>query len=94
MSLHKTSKNAPITPFFDKRILYYIKLVLPYDCMVNAITFGIDEEIAILSAARNPACALGLQKQIGAIATGRYADFIICNSDYKNKKVYIAGKQV
>ena len=65
-----------------------------YDCMVNAITFGVDEELALLAATYNPACALGLQEQIGAIATGRYADFIICDSDYKNKKVYIAGKQV
>ena len=62
--------------------------------MVNAITFGVDEELALLAATYNPACALGLQEQIGAIATGRYADFIICDSDYKNKKVYIAGKQV
>ena len=65
-----------------------------YDCMVNAITFGVDEELALLAATYNPACALGLQEQIGAIATGRYADFVICDSDYKNKKVYIAGKQV
>lgn len=65
-----------------------------YDCMVNAMAFGIDEETAVRAATWNPACAIGMQEQIGAIKEGLHADFIVCAENYRNKTVYIAGKQV
>ena len=65
-----------------------------FDCMVKAMSFGIAEETAVRAATWNPACAISMQEQIGAIKEGLYADFIICNENYTDKKVYIAGKQV
>ena len=65
-----------------------------YDCMVNAMRFGIPEEDAVLAATWNPACAIGMQEQIGAIMSGHHADFIVCTDNYTKKQVFIAGKQV
>lgn len=65
-----------------------------YDCMRNAILFGVAEEDAIRAASYNPACALGVQDQVGSIATGRYADFIVCRSDFTGKRVFMGGKEL
>ena len=63
-----------------------------YDCMRKAISFGIPEEDAVRAASYNPACSLGAQDKIGAIATGLYADFLVCSNDYSSKQVYLGGK--
>ena len=34
----------------------------------------------------------GAQDKIGAIATGLYADFLVCSDDYSRKQVYLGGK--
>ena len=60
----------------------------------NAIAFGIPEEAAIRAATYNPACALGVQEQIGSIQPGKYADFLICSGDYTQKRVFINGKEL
>ena len=65
-----------------------------FDCMRNAIGMGIPEEDAIRAATHNPACAIGAPAQIGSIAPGRFADFIICRSDYTAKRVFIGGKEI
>ena len=65
-----------------------------YDCMVNAILFGISEEDAVRASTFNPACALGVQDKVGAIATGMIADFIVCRSDYTGKRVFMGGKEI
>ncbi len=65
-----------------------------FDCMKNAILFGIPEEDAVRASSYNPACALGVQDQVGSIATGRYADFIVCRSDYTGKRVFMGGKEL
>ena len=65
-----------------------------FDCMRNAILFGIEETAAIRASAINPACALGVQDKVGSIAPGKYADFIICRSDYTGKRVFIGGKEI
>ena len=65
-----------------------------YQGMLNAIAFGIPKEEAILSATMNPAKALGYWKEIGAIASGYRADFVICDKDLSRKQVYIAGKEI
>ncbi len=65
-----------------------------YDCMVNAILFGISEEDAVRAASYNPACAIGAQDKVGSIATGLLADFIVCNSDYSGKRVFLGGKEI
>ena len=62
-----------------------------FDCMVNAISFGVKEEDAIRAASYNPACAIGADKKVGSIETGKVADFVVCNADYTGKKVFLAG---
>ena len=62
-----------------------------YDCMVNAVRFGVGEEAAIRAATYNPACAIGAQKIVGSIETGKQADFLICSSDYLERSVFLAG---
>ncbi len=65
-----------------------------FECMYNAILFGIDEVDAIRAATFNPACALGVQDKVGSIATGKYADFIVCRSDYSGKRVFLGGREL
>ncbi len=65
-----------------------------WQCLENAIAFGIPEEDAVRAVTYNPACALGVQQEVGAIAEGMIADFVVCSSDYSQKQVYLAGKQV
>ena len=62
-----------------------------YDCMVNAIRFGVGEEAAVAAATCNPASALGVQDEVGTIETGKTADFLVCSPDYTACRVYLAG---
>ena len=62
--------------------------------MTKAILFGIPECDAIRAATYNPACALGVQDKVGSIATGHYADFIICRSDFTGKRVFLGGNEI
>ena len=64
-----------------------------YDCMVNAVRFGIRREDAILAATRTPARALGCADVCGAIAVGLRADFVICDAALHRRKVYLAGTE-
>ena len=63
-----------------------------YDCMVNAIRFGVKEEDAIRAASYNPACAIAADAEVGTIETGKVADFLVCSADYAQRQVYLAGK--
>lgn len=65
-----------------------------YDGMRNAVKFGISKEEAILSATLNPAKALGCQGEIGSIAPGKRADFVVCDQDLNCKQVWLAGVQI
>ena len=65
-----------------------------WQCMVNAIAFGVAPEAAIRACTINPACALGVQAEVGSIAAGKQADFVVCSPDFAKKRVYLAGKLV
>ena len=65
-----------------------------WQCMVNAISYGIPAEDAIRACTVNPACALGVQGEVGSITPGKRADFVVCSPDYAKKRVYLAGKLV
>jgi N-acetylglucosamine-6-phosphate deacetylase len=65
-----------------------------FDCMRNAISFGVKEEDAVRAASYNPACAIGADKEVGTIATGKIADFVVCNADYTAKRVFLAGVEL
>ena len=65
-----------------------------FDCMKNAISFGVKEEDAVRAASYNPACAIGADNEVGSIATGKVADFVVCNADYTGKRVFLAGVEL
>ena len=65
-----------------------------WQCLINAVSFGIPEESAIRACTINPACALGVQGEVGSIAPGKVADFVVCSPDYAKKRVYLGGKLV
>ena len=65
-----------------------------YDCMRNAVAFGIPKEQAILAATRIPAKEIGREKEIGSIAPGKYADFVVCDENLNRTAVYLGGVQV
>ena len=65
-----------------------------YTALVNAMAFGIPEEDAVRAATYNPACAIGADKEVGSIATGKQADFLVCRDNYARKQVFIAGKEI
>ena len=63
-----------------------------WQCLVNAVRFGVKEEDAVRAATYNPACAISAQDRIGSIEEGKYADFLVCAPDYSSKTVYLSGK--
>jgi N-acetylglucosamine-6-phosphate deacetylase len=65
-----------------------------WKCLVNTISWGIPEEEAVRAASYNPAKALGADDRIGSIEPGKYADFVITNADYSEKRVFIGGKEI
>ena len=65
-----------------------------WTCLRNTISWGVPEEEAVRAASYNPAKALGAQDQIGSIETGKYADFVITDADYSQKRVFIGGKEI
>ena len=65
-----------------------------FNCMRNAISFGVKEEDAVRAASYNPACAIGADKEVGSIETGKVADFVVCNADYTSKRVFLAGVEL
>ena len=65
-----------------------------YRCLQNTISWGIDEAQAVRAATYNPACALGVQNEVGSIATGKQADFLVCSPDYSTYRVFLAGKEI
>ena len=56
--------------------------------------FGISKEEAILSATLNPAKAIGAEGEIGSIAPGKRADFVVFDEKLNRKQVYLAGNQI
>ena len=60
-----------------------------YDCMRKAVEFGIPKEQAVLSATLIPARELGCENEIGSIAAGKRADFVVCDQHLNRKKVYL-----
>lgn len=59
----------------------------------NLLRFGIDFETALRSCTINPARAIGMDDQIGSIATGKYADLLFVDKDLNVAEVYVDGIQ-
>lgn len=64
-----------------------------YDCMVNAISFGIPAEEAVRSATWNPAHELGCLEEAGSIREGKRADFVVCGPNWERREVYLQGEK-
>ena len=65
-----------------------------YGCMVKAMEFGIPEEDAVRAASYNPACAIAADKEVGSIAEGKVADFLVCTDHYATKRVFLGGVEL
>lgn len=64
-----------------------------FECMKKAIAFGIPKEQAILSATANPAKQIG-RPEIGVIAPGKLADFVVCTENMEKIAVYMGGEKI
>ena len=65
-----------------------------WTCLRNVLSWNIPEEEAIRAATWNPARALGVQDEVGSIAPGKLADFLVCAPDYTEKRVFLGGKEI
>lgn len=65
-----------------------------YACMQRAVSFGICKEDAIRAATFNPALQLGCADELGSLAPGRRADFVVCDEALNRKAVYLAGERL
>ena len=65
-----------------------------WECLRNVLAWGIAEEEAVRAATYNPACAIGADKTIGSIETGKVADFLVCSADYTRPRVFLAGVEL
>ena len=46
------------------------------------------------AAAYNPACAIHAENEIGSIAVGKLADFVVCDDGFELEEVYIGGERI
>ena len=65
-----------------------------WTCLQNVLAWGIPEEDAVRAASYNPACAIGADKVVGSIETGKQADFLVCSEDYTRRRVFLAGREL
>ena len=65
-----------------------------YQCMQNAVRFGVSREEAVLSATLHPAKQIHREQEIGSIAPGKLADFVVCDDALGRKAVYLGGKKL
>lgn len=65
-----------------------------FDCMRRAVSFGIPREDAIRAATYNPARQIGVLSEVGSIADGKVADFVLCDAELNRKEVWLAGQKL
>lgn len=65
-----------------------------FDCMRNAIRFGIPKENAVRAATWNPARQIHALDRVGSIADGKLADFVVCDAELNRQQVYLGGALV
>ena len=65
-----------------------------FECMQRAVSFGISREDAIRAATYNPARQIGALSEVGSIAEGQCADFVICDAELNRKEVWLAGRKL
>ena len=65
-----------------------------FECMQRAVSFGIPREDAIRAATYNPARQIGALSEVGSIADGKVADFVLCDAELNRQAVYLAGEKI
>ncbi len=85
--VHKNGKYAVLE---DGTIAASITNV--FDEFKNLLNFGVDFKAALKSCTVNPAKAIGLDDEIGSLATGKSADILFVDEKLELKEVYINGK--
>lgn len=60
----------------------------------RAVSFGVPLEAAVTAATLAPARAIGRDDEIGSLAPGHAADFVLLDKDLTVKAVYIDGQPV
>lgn len=65
-----------------------------FELFRKAISFGIPAEAAVRMASDNPARVIGAEDEVGSIANGKCADFLVLNGDFSLKRVYLAGNAI
>ena len=65
-----------------------------YDCMRNAVTFGVPVEQAVLATTAIPAREIGRAGETGSIADGLPADFVVCGDTLTRQAVYLGGERL
>lgn len=59
-----------------------------------ALSFGIPAEAAVRMASETPARALGVEREVGSIANGLIADFLVLNPDFSLQRVFLHGSEL
>ena len=62
-----------------------------YDCVRNAIDFGIPAESAFKMGSLTPATACGISEECGSISVGKRADLLVLDEEYNIEKIMIRG---
>ena len=65
-----------------------------FECMQRAVSFGISREDAIRAATYNPARQIGALSEVGSIADGKVADFVLCDAELNRQALYLAGENI
>ena len=65
-----------------------------FDCLRNAVSFGVPFDEAVTAATLNPARQLGCADRLGSIAVGKRADFLVCGEDLSLRAVYLDGQRL
>ena len=64
------------------------------DCMRFTVKHaGLPLETAVMCATANPAKEIGIFDEVGSIAVGKKADFVLLDQDLNLAGVYIDGKE-
>jgi len=65
-----------------------------YECMKNAVSFGISLETAVRAASENPAKSIGIDSEYGIIDEGKFANLLVLDDDLNLEKIINKGRFV
>lgn len=64
------------------------------DAVQRAVSFGVPLEAAVTAATLAPARVIGKERELGSLAPGLCADFVLLNQDLEIRAVFIGGVQI